>query len=58
MTGADWFKGICDDYIQVADSLDEAHEMYNLLKGKKLAYKLAPYFDEKDYSKLKTEFHH
>lgn len=56
VTGADWFKGVYDDYVQVADSLDEAYGMYNSLKGKKLDYKLAPYFEEKYYSNLKNAF--
>lgn len=56
VTGADWFKGVYDDYVQVADNLDEAYKMYNSLKGKNLDYKLTPYFEEKYYSNLKNVF--
>lgn len=52
VTGADWFKGIYDDYVYVAKNLDDAYNIYKELKKKKFSHKLEPYFQENYYSKL------
>lgn len=56
ITGADWFKGIYDDYINVAESLEDAYVMAKKIYDKKLNNQLHPYFKEKYYNNLKTLF--
>ena len=55
-TGADWFKGVYDDYVYVAKDLDDAINIYNELKGKNLTHELEPHFKKNYYDKLKTLF--
>lgn len=55
-TGADWFKGVYDDYVYVANDLDNALNLYKELMNKKLSYKLAPHMKENYYDKLKEYF--
>lgn len=55
-TGADWFKGIYDDYIYVANNLEEAFSLYKTVITKDLNYTLAPYMKEHYYDKLKKLF--
>lgn len=55
-TGADWFKGIYDDYVQVADSLEDAYAKCQDIIAKNLANKLDPYFKVQYYDKLKDIF--
>ena len=55
-TGADWFKGVYDDYVYVAEDLDDAYRLANMVCGKKLSYSLSPYFKNMYYSKLKAYF--
>lgn len=55
-TGADWFKGIYDDYVYVAKDLDNAIEIYNMLMQKNLSHKLAPHMKKEYYDKLKQLF--
>ena len=56
ITGADWFRGIYDDYVFVANDLDEAFALYREIITKKLTYKLSPYMKECYYDKLKDLF--
>lgn len=56
ITGADWFKGIYDDYVYVAKDLDDAFELYRQILAKELDYKLFPYMKETYYDKLKDLF--
>lgn len=51
-TGAEWFKGIYDDYVYVAESLNHAFEIAKQILNKKLDYKLSPFFEENYYDKL------
>ena len=51
-TGAEWFKGVYDDYVYLADSLDEAEVLARELLNKKLSNKLEPYFEREYYDKL------
>jgi len=55
-TGADWFKGIYDAYVYVAQDLDDAYSIYRSVKTKNLSYKLDPYFKKEYYNRLKEQF--
>lgn len=55
-TGAEWFKGVYDDYVYVADTLDEAYEMAESVLNKSLTNKLSPYFENNYYNKLPEIF--
>lgn len=52
-TGADWFKGIYDDYVYVAKDLDEAVSLYKEVINKKLNHKLQPKMKSLYYDKLR-----
>lgn len=56
ITGADWFKGIYDEYVYVADDLIQAYELAQAIKSKCFSYKLSPHFKQKYYDILKQEF--
>lgn len=56
VTGADWFKGIYDDYVYVVKDLDEAFTKYKELNHKKFKYSLIPYFENQFYNLLKSKF--
>lgn len=56
VTGADWFKGIYDDYVYVAQDLDDAYEIYRMIMKKNLNHSLKPYFKSEYYDKLKDVF--
>lgn len=52
-TGADWFKGIYDDYVYVASDLANAYNIYmNKIHNIKRSHRLQPYFYDKYYAKL------
>lgn len=55
-TGADWFKGIYDDYVYVAKDLDNAIEIYNQLMTKKFEHKMMAHMKKEYYDKLKQLF--
>ena len=52
VTGADWFKGVYDDYVYVADSLEDAYEIAQRICKKVLSHKLEPYFEAHYYDRL------
>ncbi len=56
ITGAEWFKGVYDDYVYVAESLDEAYEMATKLLKTDLDHSLPPYFEENYYDRLPEIF--
>lgn len=56
VTGADWFKGIYDDYVFVAKDLNEAKDLCIKLLNTQLSHKMKPYFSEHYYEKLKEIF--
>lgn len=56
VTGADWFKGVYDDMVYVADDLDHAYEIYKQIVANHTYKRLIPYFEENYYSKLKLLF--
>ena len=49
VTGADWFNGIYDDYVYVANDLDDAYELAERICNSKLENNLKPYFEENYY---------
>lgn len=56
-TGADWFKGIYDDYVFVAQDLQDAHRIAEeILQRPDAAKPLTPYFADNYYAKLKALF--
>lgn len=55
-TGAEWFKGVYDDYVYLADSLDDALGIAKDLYDKERNHIMKPYFEEEYYSKLKSIF--
>lgn len=53
-TGAEWFNGVYDGYVYLADSLKDAFELSKTILSKKdFSYSLDPFFDSEYYSKLK-----
>ncbi len=55
-TGADWFRGVYDDYVYVAQNLEEAFKIYQEVMTKKFTYQLKPYMKQHYYDKLKEMF--
>lgn len=55
-TGADWFKGVYDDYVYVANNLDDAYKLYYTIVNKRLTNCLPPFFKVNYYDKLKDLF--
>lgn len=56
ITGADWFKGVYDAYVHVANDLEEAFQIVCDIRSKNFDNKLQPFFDDQYYKKLKTIF--
>ena len=56
VTGADWFKGIYDEYVYVASDLDDAYEKAQKIIAQPKDNILKPYFKENYYNKLKDIF--
>ncbi|MDF7825420.1 polysaccharide pyruvyl transferase family protein [Pontiellaceae bacterium B12227] len=52
-TGAEWFRGIYDEHVFVADSLDHAYDLARRIIECPPKRDLPPYFDEEYYGKLK-----
>jgi exopolysaccharide biosynthesis predicted pyruvyltransferase EpsI len=55
-TGADWFKGVYDDYVYVAEDLNDAFNKSKEVLSKNLDHQLNPYFKTEYYDKLKALF--
>lgn len=55
-TGADWFRGIYDDYVYVADDLENAYDICKKLLTKGIDHNLKPFFKAKYYDRLKQLF--
>ena len=55
-TGATWFKGIYDEYVHTADSLEEAYSLVRTLYMREVNHVMKPYFEENYYSKLPLIF--
>ena len=56
ITGADWFKDVYDEYVYIADDLDDAFNIAKKLYVKEFKYKLNPYFEKEYYDKLPSLF--
>lgn len=56
VTGAQWFSGIYDKYVYLANNLDEAYELVKCLYHEPFDYRLEPYFEEAYYDKLPDIF--
>lgn len=55
-TGADWFKGVYDDYVYVADNLEDAYnKAVDVIKNEP-SHVIKSYFKENFYDKLKELF--
>lgn len=55
-TGAEWFKGVYDDYVYVVASLDVAFILAGQILNKSLDYRLRPHFEKEYYDKLPQIF--
>lgn len=51
-TGADWFKGVCEDYVYVSQSLEEVPEKADEMMSRELK-PIKPSFKEDYYDRLK-----
>ncbi|MEA4964567.1 MAG: polysaccharide pyruvyl transferase family protein [Oscillospiraceae bacterium] len=51
-TGAEWFHGVYDEYVYLANSLEDAYEIAKKVCVKNLDHKLSPYFECEYYDKL------
>ncbi len=56
VTGADWFKGIYDNYVYVAEDLDDAYNKAEKICQGFNYIQLKPYFKEQYYNKLRSYF--
>ena len=52
VTGVDWFKGIYDDYVYYAETLDDAYKLAEKILSKEVQYQVPSYFKEAYYDKL------
>lgn len=55
-TGADWFKGVYDDYVCVSTDLDDAYNKALLYMQNERSHEMSPYFKQQYYDKLKGYF--
>lgn len=55
-TGADWFKGVYDDYVYVANNLEDAYNKAIVLLSKDMNNILNPFFKVEYYDILKDLF--
>lgn len=55
-TGADWFKGVYDEYVYLAENLNDAYNKAQEILKKELTYQLSPYYKETYYDKLTRLF--
>lgn len=55
-TGAEWFKGIYDDYVYLADTLKDAYALAQNIVSQEITHKLEPFFEEEYYDKLPEKF--
>lgn len=55
-TGADWFKGIYDDYVYVSSDLNDAYSKALFFIQNERQHEMRPYFKKNYYDKLKVFF--
>lgn len=53
VTGADWFKGIYDEYVFLADSPEDAFEKGSVILKCNVSHKPEPYFEKRYYAGLR-----
>lgn len=51
-TGAEWFKGIYDDHVFVAEDLEDAYSIVERIYNTSIDYELDPYFERNYYDIL------
>lgn len=56
VTGADWFKGVYDDHVFVAEDLNDAYKLCMKLYSSTVKYSMMPYFKQEYYDNLKSKF--
>lgn len=56
ITGADWFKGIYDEYVYVSNGLNDAFKKIQTMMAQERDYILEPYFEKEYYDKLPELF--
>ncbi len=52
-TGVEWFHGVYNDYVFLAESLEHAYKLAETILNNEYIYHLEPYFDREYYNKLK-----
>lgn len=52
VTGAQWFQGIYDEYVYLAEDLKTAYKLATQIYYKNMDYKLEPYFEKHYYDEL------
>lgn len=55
-TGADWFKGVYDNFVCVANDLDDAYDKAHAFIVKERSHEMEPFFKRNYYDKLKDVF--
>lgn len=55
-TGADWFKGVYDEYVYVAEDLEHAQRLAEEIIRSPRSHNLQPYFKTNYYDRLKAMF--
>ena len=56
ITGAEWFKGVYDDHVFVAEDLEEAYEIAKTIIERDCCDNLQPYFEKQYYDRLPEIF--
>lgn len=56
VTGADWFKGVYDNYVYVAHDLNDAYIIAEQLMQQQINHNMTPYFKSRYYDSLKNLF--
>jgi len=55
-TGVEWFQGIYDEHVFLADSLDHVYNLAKCILKSDIKKSLEPYFDSEYFKKLKSVF--
>ena len=56
ITGADWFRGIYDDYVYLAKDLNDVMDIYRQIINMNISYEVKPYFKKHYYDHLRELF--
>lgn len=52
-TGVEWFKGVYDDHVYLAQSLEHAFDLAKEILSRRCRHELSPFFDTQYYGKLR-----